>query len=94
MKKMQEKPKRPLGRPPMKPFTKIVAFIPLVISVSWMLYLNHFSKVPLPSGELLAPASAKPLFIALLIFSLGYAGFLLLMFSDDIKEFFGRAQRE
>ena len=94
MKKIQGKSKRALGRPPLKPFTKVVVFIPLVISISWMLYLNHFSKVPLPSGELLAPASTKPLFVALIIFSLGYVVFLFLMFSEDIRDFFGKAQKQ
>jgi hypothetical protein len=37
--------------------------------------------------ELLAPVDTAPFMIALIIFTVGYVIFLLMMFSENIKEF-------
>jgi len=70
---------------------KIILMLPILLSVSWILYLQY--GVPVYSGiggELLSPANKMPIIIALMIFTVGYILFLLLMFSENIEEFIGR----
>lgn len=70
---------------------KIVLALPLLLSLSWIFYLQYAKQIYMRYGvELLAPPNTTPLIIALIIFTIGYIIFLLLMFSDNIKEFFGK----
>ena len=70
---------------------KIVLALPIVLSVSWMIYLQYTRYNYLNygySGEMMAPASIMPVMVALIIFTVGYILFLFLMFSENIKEYF------
>ena len=78
-------------RPKMKAFEKIVLFLPLLLSVSWIFYLQYARYTNAYYGmELLSPANTTPLMIALIIFTIGYAIFLILMFSENLHDFIWR----
>ena len=67
----------------------IILFLPLVLSVGWMIQIKLTQRfVPPGAGELFSPIQTQPLIISLILFVVGYVFFLLLMFSDDIKSFF------
>ena len=74
---------------------KTVFIIPVILSISWMFYLNYSGQIYQRYGlELLSPESnTTPLMIALMLFTIGYIIFLLLLFSENIKEFFARKAR-
>lgn len=70
---------------------KIIVFIalalPLVAASSFAIVLRSYR---LSYNGLLSPPHAQPLFIALIIFSIGYIIFLGFLFSDNIMELFHR----
>ena len=75
--------------PKLDMWKKVVLGLPVLLSASWMFYLQYSRQTYAYSGmELLSPANTTPLLIALIIFTIGYLIFLLLMFSENIKEFF------
>lgn len=78
-------------KPKMESWKKVILALPVMLSVSWIVYLqyNHYSY-SYYGMEMLAPADTTPLVIALIIFTFGYIIFLLMMFSENIKEFFAR----
>ncbi len=64
---------------------KVVLVLPVLMSVSWIVYLQY---TPSYYGmELLAPVDTMPLMIALILFTVGYVIFMLLMFSDNLHDF-------
>ena len=80
--------------PRMQRWKKVLLVLPAVLSVSWIFYLRYSEwSTPYYSQEMLAPSSTAPLIIALSIFTIGYVIFLLLMFSDNIKEFFTKKNK-
>lgn len=75
--------------PRMEGWKKIVLALPVLLSASWIFYLQYNKYTYSYYGmELLSPVNTAPLMIALIIFTAGYIIFLLLMFSENIKEFF------
>jgi len=89
MKKIREEAFK--HRPRMEMWKKVVLFLPILMSVSWIVYLQYIGQNYAYYGmELLAPADTTPLMIALIIFTIGYVVFLLLMFSENIHDFIGR----
>ena len=70
---------------------KIILALPVLLSVSWIFYLQYGPKDY--GGELLSPANTMPLVIALIIFVVGYMLFLLLMFSEGVEKFLWRLIR-
>lgn len=75
-------------RPKMEMWKKIVLILPVLISVSWIVYLQYnMYNYAYYGMELLSPANTTPLMIALIIFTIGYIIFLLLMFSENIQDF-------
>ena len=81
------------SHPKMGTGKKIVLFLPILMSVSWILYLRFGVQVYGGRGELLSPATSVPLIIALIIFTVGYLLFLLLMFSENVERFLWRILR-
>ncbi len=74
--------------PQMDMWKKVVLGLPVLLSASWIFYLQYQQQIYIYSGmELLAPADTTPLLIALILFTLGYVVFLVLMFSDNIHDF-------
>jgi hypothetical protein len=73
--------------PDMQAWKKVILFLPVVMSVSFIFYLQISSQQPYYGMELLAPVDTAPFMIALIIFTVGYVIFLLMMFSENIKEF-------
>tara|TARA_Y100000310_G_scaffold345222_1_gene462839 strand:+ start:579 stop:812 length:234 start_codon:yes stop_codon:yes gene_type:complete len=67
---------------------KIVLGLPVLLSGSWIVLLRQGTPL---GGEQFAPASSSALLIALLIFTVGYLLFLLLLFSDDLKDMFSKS---
>lgn len=67
---------------------KVVLSLPVLLSGSWIVLLQQGSPIV---GEQFAPASTSSLLIALVIFTLGYLLFLLLLFSDDLKDMFAKS---
>lgn len=66
---------------------KIILMLPILLSVSWILYLQFSPEVYVYSGrELLSPVDTTPLMIALVIFTIGYIVFLLMMFSENLHD--------
>lgn len=77
--------------PKMKAWEKTVLFLPLLLSVSWIFYLQYTKYTNAYYGiELLSPANTAPLMIALVIFTIGYVIFLVLMFSENLHDFIWR----
>ena len=62
----------------------IMLLIPLILSISMLIYLKISWQVITPAGEKLSPISNTPLFVGLIIFCMGYVVFLLMLFSEDI----------
>ncbi len=78
-------------RPKMEGWKKILLILPVLMSVSWIVYLQYDKYVYSYYGmELLSPVNTTPLMIALIIFTIGYLLFLLLMFSENIHDFIWR----
>jgi len=69
---------------------KLVLGLPVLLSGAWIFYLGYGRQIG--GGELLAPANPTPLIVALVLFTIGYIIFLLMIFSENIKEFFAVKQ--
>ena len=83
-------------RPKIGPGKKLVLFLPLLLSLSWIIYFGYTQQTYVKygyGGELLAPSGITPLMIALIIFTMGYILFLFLMFSENIQDFIWRWAR-
>lgn len=77
--------------PKMRRWQKMLLGLPVLLSVSWIFYLQYDKYTYAYSGmELLSPSNTTPLMIALIIFTIGYIIFLLLMFSENIQDFIWR----
>ena len=74
---------------PMTKVQKVLLFVPVLLSVSWIVFLQGGDAI---AGEQFAPASTGALLLALVIFTVGYLLFLLLLFSDDIKDLFSKSR--
>ncbi|MFH2028689.1 MAG: hypothetical protein ABIJ08_06100 [Nanoarchaeota archaeon] len=72
-----------------KTLTKIILALPAILSASWIAFMGLQNKViPVEEGVYLSPPMETNMLVtALSIFTIGYVVFLLLMFSEDIKEF-------
>ncbi len=66
----------------------ILIFLPLIASIT-AIFLIRFGTFSYAPGEMPSPVENKPLFIALMVFTLGYVFFLGLLFSENILNFFG-----
>ena len=87
MKKIKFKPER---REP-RIITKIILVLPALLSMGWLLYLKLWGGKTIIIGEgvsLSPPVNTNMLIAALSIFTVGYVIFLLMMFSEEIREFF------
>ena len=74
--------------PPLEGWKKVILFLPIVMGMSWVLFLRFQSSItPQITGEIFAPGSTQPLFMALSLFIIGYVLFLFIMFSDDITDY-------
>lgn len=71
--------------PKIRMWEKIVLAVPILLSMSWIFYLKYGQKAYY-GMELLSPVDTTPLMIALIIFTVGYIIFLLMMFSESIHE--------
>jgi len=72
--------------PKMEAWKKVLLGMPVLLSTSWMFYIQYNQRAY--SGmELLSPSNTAPLMIALVLFTVGYMIFLSMMFSENIKEF-------
>jgi hypothetical protein len=73
-----------------KKVTKIIALLmPLILAVIWLLYVVIANKTVLlgERGMQLAPVrDTAPLVIGLSVFIIGYVVFVVMMFSEDIKD--------
>ena len=75
--------------PKMEMWKKVVLMLPVLLSVSGIFYLRYNQNVYRYYGtELLSPANTAPLMIALVLFTIGYVIFILMMFSENIREYF------
>ena len=70
----------------------IAMLMPLIIAMIWLVYVLASSKTfTLVGGARLAPIrDTTPLIIGLCVFIGGYMLFMLMMFSEDIKEMFSK----
>jgi hypothetical protein len=73
-----------------KKITKIIALLmPLILAIIWLLYVVIANRTVLlgERGMQLAPVrDTAPLVIGLSVFILGYVVFVVMMFSEDLKE--------
>jgi len=87
MKKIKFQPERKEPRI----LTKVILVLPAILSLGAIGYIK-FSQARTPTigdGTFLSPpVDSGMLILALSVFTLGYVLFLLLMFSEEIKEFF------
>lgn len=67
----------------------ILLLLPILISVSLIVYFRLSWQIDL-GDEKFSPIENKPLFVSLIIFTVGYIFFLGMMFSDNIIELFNR----
>lgn len=80
-----------MHHPKINGWQKVVLSLPAMLSVSWVFYLQYNRSAFAYNGmELLSPVNTTPLMIALIIFTIGYLIFLLLMFSENIHDFIWR----
>jgi hypothetical protein len=78
--------------PKMKGWKKVLLGMPVLLSTSWMFYIQYNQRAY--SGmELLSPANTAPLMIALVLFTIGYVIFMLMMFSENIREFLAKKSK-
>lgn len=75
--------------PKVRMWEKIVLGVPILLSMSWIFYLQYGQKAYY-GMELLSPVDTTPLMIALIIFTFGYIIFLLIMFSENIHDIIWR----
>lgn len=81
-------------KPKIETWKKILLALPILLSLSCIFYLQYNQQVSAYYGmELLSPANTAPLMIALIIFTIGYVLFLVLMFSENIQEVIWRFLR-
>ncbi len=73
-------------KPKIGVFKKIVLALPLFLSITWISFLVY-NRTPAGTG-MLSPDEITPLILTLIAFTIGYLIFLLLMFSEEIKEIF------
>ena len=73
-------------RPKLSTGKKMILSLPLLLSLSFMAYLQFGSQITPQYGEMLAPGNTAPLMIALIMFTAGYILFLVLMFSENLQE--------
>lgn len=79
-------------KPKMEIWKKVLLGMPVLLSTSWMFYLQYNQRAY--SGmELLSPANTAPLMIALILFTIGYVIFMIMMFSENIREFLAGKSR-
>lgn len=71
-----------------KIITTILLLLPLLIGISLLIYLKISWQIEIAPGEKLSPIDNKPLFVGLVIFTLGYLFFLGMLFSDNILDLF------
>ena len=71
--------------PKIRTWEKVVLVLPVLLSGAWMFYLQYGQKAYY-GIELLSPTNTTPLMIALIIFTIGYIIFLLMMFSENLQE--------
>jgi len=64
--------------------------VPLILSLLVIFYLKSSWQIVLPSGEKLSPIENKPLFVGLVLFTIGYLFFLGMIFSDNLLELVNR----
>jgi hypothetical protein len=64
--------------------------LPLLASVFSIVYLRTSWQVEVAPGEKLSPIENKPLFVGLVIFTIGYLFFLGMLFSQNILELFNK----
>jgi hypothetical protein len=87
MKKLKFRPETPK----MSMRKRVMLSLPPVLSIGWIAYIRFG---PNSAGkELLAPKDSGTLIMALGMFTIGYLIFLLLMFSEDIGNFFVRRHK-
>lgn len=71
--------------------TKVLLILPALLSASWLVYIKLKGNIIGEDGVMLSPPVDSGMLIAVLgIFTAGYVVFLLLMFSEEIKEFFSK----
>ncbi|MBW2975319.1 hypothetical protein KY366_06385 [Candidatus Woesearchaeota archaeon] len=75
--------------PNMSAGKKVLLVLPALLSVSWIFYLGY-SPSPYYGMELLSPSGTGPLMMALILFTIGYLLFLLMMFSENVHDFIWR----
>lgn len=68
-------------------FKVIFAILPLILAGT-LLSLTLLPKPKINAGEFMSPVENTTLVVSLLVFIAGYAIFLVLMFSDNLKSFF------
>jgi len=69
----------------------ILLLLPLLISVFLIVYLKFFVwSIDLAGGDSFSPIENRPLFVGLILFTLGYLFFLGIMFSHNILEIFDK----
>ena len=68
----------------------VLWLLPLLISVSLLVYLKLSWQIEIAPGEKLSPIDNKPVFVGLIIFTLGYLFFLGMLFSENIFELLNR----
>ena len=73
--------------PKMEGWKRVLLGLPVLLSTSWMFYLQY-NRNSYSGMELLSPANTTPLMIALVLFTIGYVIFMIMMFSENIREFF------
>ncbi|MBD3164318.1 hypothetical protein GF323_03895 [Candidatus Woesearchaeota archaeon] len=76
-----------------KGYWKLLLLIPLIISISFLFYLKYSWQIEVAPGIKLSPIENKPLFVGIIIFTIGYLFFLGMLFSDDIINFFNSRWR-
>ena len=64
--------------------------LPVILSLAFVIYLKVSWTVVNYNGEKLAPINNKPLFVGLMLFTLGYLFFLGMIFSENIMEMLPR----
>ena len=75
--------------PKIRRWEKIVLMLPVLLSATWMFYLQY-NQQAYYGMELLSPANTAPLMIALIIFTIGYVIFLFMMFSENLQNIIWR----
>ena len=77
---------------PIKKRMTIIALLilPLLIAIFMLFYLKISWTIVAQNGEKMSPIENKPLFVGLVIFTVGYLFFLGMLFSENIIEIFNK----